>query len=498
MRLLLSSLLATTLLATVGASAQDFRIGLQEDPDVLDPHKSRTFVGRLVYTSLCDKLIDVDAALEFVPRVATDWSWNDDNTQLTFTIRDDMVFHDGEKLDAAAVAANLERARTLPDSLRKSELASVTGIEATDDTTVVLTLAQPDATLLAQLSDRAGMLLSPASFETDVGTNPVCSGPYKFVSRVQNDRIILEKFADHPEADDYHFDRLVFQPIPDSTVRLANLRAGDLDMLERLNPSDAATVRDDAALQFVTVAGLGYQGITINTSGEGKGDNPLGTDKRVRQALQLAIGRDIINEVVGNGLFEPAQQPFPPASPYNSEKFPLVARDVEAAKALLAEAGHERVSFELAFGNNTTASAINELIQAMASEAGFDISLQPTEFAAMQQEMQAGNYQAAQIGWSGRVDPDGNLHGFVTCEGTLNDSNYCNEEVDRLLNEARQTPDTQARIPLYEEAQAILMDELPIIYVYHQPWPFVLSSNVEGFEAYPDGMLRLKGVSLAD
>lgn len=497
MKLLLSSLLATTFLATAAASAQDFRIGLQEDPDVLDPHKSRTFVGRLVYQSLCEKLIDVDADLNFMPRAATEWSWNDDNTQLTFTIRDDMVFHDGTTLDAAAVAANLERARTLPDSLRKSELASVTSVEATDANTVVLTLEQPDATLLAQLSDRAGMLLSPASFESDVGTNPICSGPYKFVSRVQNDRIILEKFADHPDADDYHFDRLIFQPIPDSTVRLANLRAGDLDMLERLNPSDAASVREDSSLRFESIAGLGYQGITINVSGEGEGSGVLGTDKRVRQAFQLAIGRDIINEVVGNGLFEPAQQPFPPASPYNSDDYPVVARDVEAAKALLAEAGHERVAFELSFGNNTTATAINELIQAMAAEAGFDISLQPTEFAAMQQEMQAGNYQATQIGWSGRVDPDGNLHQFVTCEGALNDSNYCNEEVDQLLNEARETPDTEARARFYDQAQAILQDELPIIYIYHQPWPFVLAGNVEGFKAYPDGMLRLKGVQIA-
>ncbi|MEO3999315.1 ABC transporter substrate-binding protein [Mesorhizobium sp. CAU 1732] len=497
MKTLLSALLATTMLAATAASAQEFRIGLQEDPDVLDPHKARTFVGRIVFTSLCDKLIDVDAELNFVPRVATEWAWSNENKTLTMTIRDDMVFHDGSKLDAEAVAANIERARTLPDSLRRSELASVESVEAIDATTVALNLAQPDATLLAQLSDRAGMLLSPASFETDVGTSPVCSGPYKFVSRVQNDRIVLEKFADHPDADEFSFERLVFQPIPDSTVRLANLQAGDLHMLERLNPSDAETVRGDANLQFVTVAGLGYQGITINTGDGAKADNPLGTDKRVRQAFQLAIGRDIINDVVGNGLFEPAQQPFPPASPFNSPDFPVVARDVDAAKALLAEAGHERVAFELSFGNNTTAMAINELIQAMATEAGFDISLRPTEFAAMQQEMKSGNYQAAQIGWSGRVDPDGNLHQFVTCEGTLNDSKYCNEEVDRLLDEARVTPDTQARQPLYKQAQDILQDELPIIYIYHQPWPFVLSSAVEGFKAYPDGMLRLQGVSLA-
>lgn len=495
MKKLMLSLLAGV--AFSGAAfAQDFRIGLQEDPDVLDPHKARTFVGRIVFTSLCDKLIDVNASLEFVPQLATEWSWGNENKTLTFKLRDDVVFHDGTKFNAEAAKANLDRARTEPDSLRKSELASVDSVEVVDEYTIALHLKQPDATLLAQLSDRAGMMLSPAAFSGDVATNPVCSGPYKFVSRVQNDRIVLEKFADYRDADEFHFDRLIFLPIPDSTVRLANLRAGDIDMLERLNPADAESVRADAGLNFLPVAGLGYQGLTINVGDNPRASGPINKDKRVRQALQLAIGRDIINEVVGHGLFEPAQQPFPPASPYNSEKFPLVQRDVEKAKALLKEAGHETVSFELTFGNNTTTSAIAELMQAMAKEAGFEISLKPMEFAAMQQEMKAGNHEVTQIGWSGRVDPDGNIHQFVTCEGALNDSKYCNPEVDRLLNAARVTPDVEERKKLYDEAQAILMDELPIIYIYHQPWPFVTSAKVSGFEPSPDGMVRLKGVKL--
>jgi peptide/nickel transport system substrate-binding protein len=495
MKKLIFTLLAGVALSTA-ASAQEFRIGLQEDPDVLDPHKARTFVGRIVFTSLCDKLIDVDPKLQFVPSLATEWSWSNENKTLTFKLRDDALFHDGTPFNAEAAKANLDRARTDPESLRKSELASVEDVEVVDEFTVALHLSQPDATLLAQLSDRAGMMLSPAALEGDVATNPVCSGPYKFTSRVQNDRIVLEKFADYRDADEFHFERLTFLPIPDSTVRLANLRSGDIDMLERLNPSDAESVRSDTNLQFMPVAGLGYQGLTINVGDNPRATGPLAKDKRVRQALQLAIGRDIINEVVGHGLFEPAQQPFPPASPFNSDKFPLVERDVEAAKALLAEAGHEEVSFELTFGNNTTSSATNELIQAMAKEAGFNITLRPMEFAAMQQEMQAANHEVTQIGWSGRVDPDGNIHQFVTCEGALNDSNYCNEEVDNLLNAARETPDQEERKELYDQAQAILMDELPIIYIYHQPWPFVASTKVSGFEPSPDGMLRLRGVKL--
>ena len=112
-------------LGACAASAQNLRIGLQEDPDVLDPHRARTYVGRIVFTSLCDKLIDIDPKLHFVPQLATSWTFSEDNKTLTFKLREDALFHDGSKFDAAAAKANLDRAMTLPDSLRRGELGSV-------------------------------------------------------------------------------------------------------------------------------------------------------------------------------------------------------------------------------------------------------------------------------------------------------------------------------------------------------------------------------------
>jgi peptide/nickel transport system substrate-binding protein len=165
---------------------------------------------------------------------------------LTMQLREGVVFHDGTPFNAEAVVANVERSKNLPESRRKSELASVESVAATGEYEVTFTLASPDATLIAQLSDRSGMMLSPTAAEElglDLATNPVCSGPYNFVERIDQDRIVLEKFADHYNADDYHLDRLIFLPIPDTTVRLANLRSGDLDMLERLAPSDVAACR---------------------------------------------------------------------------------------------------------------------------------------------------------------------------------------------------------------------------------------------------------------
>jgi peptide/nickel transport system substrate-binding protein len=476
------------------------RIGLNEDPDVLDPHRSRSFVGRIVFGSLCDKLVDITPTLEFTPALATTWSWNADSTQLTLELRRDAKFHDGTRVDAAAVKANLDRARTLPDSLRKSEISSVSSVDVVDEFTVRLTLSEPNATILAQLSDRAGMMLSPAAFgENDtLSREPVCSGPYRFESRTQNDRIVLAKFPDHYDAARYRFDQVVFLPIPDTTVRLANLQSGDLDLIERMAPSDAPAVEASGTLKLAVGAGLGYQSLTVNVANGERAKTPLGEDKRIRQALNLALDRDVINEVVGGGIWAPAGQPFPPSSPYHSPRFPAPARDVERAKALLAEAGQERVAFEMLVASSSTGQQVGELIQAMAAEAGFDVTLRPIEFAAMQQEMPAGNFQVSQVGWSGRVDPDGNIHQYVSCEGGLNDMRYCNKEVDRLLNEARRATDPAARLALYDQAQAILQDELPIVYTYYQSYPFAHSARLTGFVPYPDGIIRLRDVALAN
>lgn len=490
--------LGAALLTGTAASAADLRIALQDDPDVLDPHRARTFVGRIVFTSLCDKLVDINEKLEIVPRIATEWEWSDDGTVLTMKLREGAKFHDGAPIDAAAVKANLDRARTDPESLRQSELASVSEVTVVDDATVRITLSQPDAGLLAQLTDRAGMLMSPASFENDPGQNPVCSGPYKFVERIQNDRIALEKFADYWNADNYHFDHVTFVPIPDTTVRLANLRAGDVDIIERVAPSDLATVESDPSIKLASVTGLGYQAIEVNIANGPKADHPLGKDKRLRQALDLAIDRDVINQVVGAGTYQPAYQAFPPASFAYNEEIGSRSRDVERAKALIAEAGYDRVQFELTYGNNTIMQQVFELVQVMGAEVGFDITLRPTEFAALQSVLQSGDFQVGQSGWSGRVDPDGNIHQYVTCEGGLNDSDYCDEEVDRLLNEARTVSDPAAREELYDKAQAILQEDMPVIYLFYLPWPFVHKAVLEGFTPYPDGMIRLEGVRFAE
>lgn len=472
------------------------RIGLQDDPDQLDPARARTFVGRIVFASLCDKLVDITPNLEFVPQLATAWSWPDSKT-LKMTLRDKAVYHDGTPIDAASVKANLERAKNLPDSNRKSELATVASVDAPDSKTVVLHLSQPDASLLSQLSDRAGMMQSPASFDKDPGKKPVCSGPYRFKDRVQNDHITLEKFPQYWDAANYHFDTVIFRPVPDATVRLNNMRAGGLDIAERLAPTDAQTIKDDPALAFMPITGLGFQAISVNFGNGPRADNPFSKDPRVRQAFDLSIDRDAINQIVGMGLYQPAFQPFPPASFAYDKSIERKGRDVEKAKALLKEAGFDRVKVEISYGNNTIMQQVFELIQAMGSEAGFDISLRPMEFAALQSTMARGDFQLAQAGWSGRVDPSGNVFQYVACKGSLNDGKFCDETMDKLLNDAREELDTGKRKAIYAEFMKQMQVKHPIFYTYYLPWTFGTQKRVQGFVPYPDGLVRLKGVTLS-
>jgi peptide/nickel transport system substrate-binding protein len=471
------------------------RIGLQEDPDALDPHSARTFVGRIVFKGLCDKLFDASTDLKLIPRLATEWSFSQDGLTATLKLRSGVKFHDGAPFTAAAAKANLDRAMSWQRSLRRSELATIASVAAADDLTLVIKLKQKDATLLSQLADRAGMMMSPASLSDEMITRPVCSGPYKFVERVQNDRIVMEKFADHWEAQNYHFDRVVYRSIPDTTVRLANLRSGEIDMLERLAATDVKSAEADRTLRVVSTPGLGYQGLTLNLNNGEQANTPFGKDKRVRQAFSIAIDRNVLNQVVFENTHPPTIQPFPPASPYYMKELGVPARDVAKAKALLREAGvTSPLKLEAMITNNPVDAQLGQIIQAMVNEAGFDLQLRSMEFATQLRDQQQGRFQLSRVGWSGRIDPDGNVHPFWTTGGGQNDAKYSNPTVDKLLTEARAVYDFESRKKLYDQAQLIIQDEMPQIYLYNQPWYYALSSRLSGYAVHPDGMIRLGGI----
>ena len=335
---------AAALLLSLPATVQaqtTLRIGLAEDPDILDPTMARTYVGRIVFASFCDKLFDIDEKLNIVPQLALSHETSADGKEVTIKLRPGVKFHDGEAFNAEAAKFSLERHLTFPGSFRKPELAAVDRIDVVDPLTIKLALKAPYSPLVAQLTDRAGMMVSPKAAKEagdKFGLRPVCAGPYKFVERVQQDRMVFEKFADYWNKDNIHIDRIVYLPLVDATVRLANLKSGGLDLIERLLATDLKEVQSNSKLKLSSAIELGYQGVTLNV-GKDKAKGPLSQSAKVRQALDLSLDRDAISQVVSNGEFKPGNQWVNPDHPYYQKAFPVPKRDVAKARALLKEAG---------------------------------------------------------------------------------------------------------------------------------------------------------------
>jgi peptide/nickel transport system substrate-binding protein len=491
---------ALVLALGTGAIAQTtLRIGLAEDPDILDPTMARTYVGRIVFAAVCDKLFDIDEKLNIVPQLALSHETSADGKEVTIKLRPGVKFHDGEPLDAEAAKFSLERHLTMQGSFRKPELAALDHVDVVDPLTVKLVLKSPFSPLIAQLTDRAGMMVSPKAAKAEgdkFGLHPVCAGPYKFVERVQQDRIVFEKFADYWNKDNLFIDRVVFLPIVDATVRLANLRSGGLDLIERVLATDIKDVRADSRLKLSTAIELGYQGITLNI-GNDKAKGVLSQSAKVRQALDWSIDRDAINQVVFNGEFKPGNQWVNPDHPYYQKSFPIHPRDVEKAKALLKEAGVTlpvAVDFMVPKGAET--EAVAQVVQSMSAEAGFDLKIRVTEFATSLKQAEVGEYQAYMLAWSGRIDPDGNSYVFLHTGAPQNNSAWNNPEADEALDDARRVTDLAQRKALYEKLTKLEIEDEAILYLYHRRILIAHTTKLEGYKQMPDGLVRVVGLKL--
>jgi peptide/nickel transport system substrate-binding protein len=489
----------TVACGTAGAQTT-LRIGLAEDPDILDPTMARTYVGRIVFASLCDKLFDIDEKLNIVPQLALSHETSEDGKAVTIKLRSGVKFHDGEPLDAEAAKFSLERHLTMTGSFRRPEIASLDKVEVVDPLTIRLVLKEAYSPLIAQLTDRAGMMVSPKAAKEAgdrFGLKPVCAGPYKFVERVQQDRIVVEKFADYWNKDNVHVDRIVYLPIVDATVRLANLKSGGLELFERALATDIKDIRADPKLKLSSALELGYQGIDINVGNGDKAKNPLGQSAKVREALNLAIDRDALNQVVFNGEFVPGNQWVNPQHPYYQKSFAVPKRDVAKAKALLKEAG-VTAPFEIDFmvPKGAETQSVAEAIQAMTAEIGINMKIRVTEFATSLKQAEAGEYQAYLLAWSGRVDPDGNLYIFHKCKAPQDYPGYCNPEADRLLDQARAVSDFAKRKAIYEQLTEVILTDHPKLYLYHRTVLIAHTARLEGYRAMPDGLVRVVGLKL--
>lgn len=507
---LAAGIVAALLLPAGAAHAQKktLVVALNEDPDILDPTLARTYVGRIIFAQMCEKLYEIDENLKIHPQLAADMpAISDGGKTVTIKLRQGVKFNDGTPMTAEAVRFSLDRHQNMKGSNRRSELDSVTAVEAVDPLTVRFRLKAPFSPLLAQLTDRAGMPVSPAAamkLGDKFGTAPVCVGPWTFIERIPQDRIVLEKSPHYFDPGQAKFEKIIFRIIPDDNVRLANLRSGDIDVMHLVGPTDAASLKKEGRFEVSSVAGIGYSGLTINLRNKTGKQNPpgdlgipLANDPRVREAFDLSIDREALNQVAWDGQYTPGCTPISPVSPFYDRSRKCPGRDIARAKKLMAEAGLAGgYSFEMVIINNPQQRRVGEMIQGMAKEAGFNISLRPSEFASALKDDDAGKHRAFLIGWSGRVDPDANIHQFHTCGGSLNQTLACDESIDALLNKAREVSDLNQRAQLYRDAiEKFARGRRNILYLYHLNYIVGHAKNLKGYKAVPDGLIRIKGTS---
>ncbi|PZG14124.1 ABC transporter substrate-binding protein [Nonomuraea aridisoli] len=477
-------------------------VALNADPDALDPSSSTTLVGREVFANMCEKLYDIDASSTLVPQLAAAMpELSDDGKEVTIKLREGLKFNDGTPLDAEAVKKSLDRHRTWEKSARQADLAAISEVTVVDPSTVRLTLTQAFTPLTAQLADRAGMIMSPKALDAEgdnFGANPVCVGPFKFASRTSGSQIVLDKAADYYDAAKVKLDKLVYKIIVDPNVRAANLKSGDVQVADQLATNTVKGVQDDPNLTVVSGGGLGYYGMQINignvsgsTEKPGEVDTALGKSPELREAFELALDRDVINKTVYNGLHEADCFPVPLDSPYRPKDLQCPKRDLAKAKQLVQASGVPTpIKVTLTSPNDATNVRLAQVIQQMTKEAGFEVSVQTAEFVTTLEAGRAGDFDVMLLGWSGRVDPDGNLTNIVTTGGSNNYGGMSDPGVDDPIKQAAAETDVAKRTELYGAAMKRIQELRSVVYLYHNKYYLGMSKNVAGVQYFKDGLPR--------
>jgi peptide/nickel transport system substrate-binding protein len=474
------------------------RVGFYIEAVTMDPHLSGSKVDRQVYHNIYEPLLTLDTKLNIKPGLAESWTQPDAKT-LVFKLRRGVKFHDGTPCDAEAAKFNFNRMKTEPKSLRKGEVANIDSVDVVDATTIKINLKKPDASLLATLTDRAGMFVSPkvvqergAGLERDA--KGAGTGPFEFVEWVKDSHLVIKRNdAYWNKQGGPYLERVRYRPIPDDVVKLQSLQAGEIDVMDYVQPRDVAPMKADRKLVVVDVPSLADFGYQLNHG------RPPFNNKALRQALAYALDLEQIVKGVWLGVGYPANGPISPASWAYDKGIPAIKRDLAKAKAKLLEGGHP-AGFEFTLTTNNIPISVQEaeVIQAQAAEAGIKVKIQLVDASTLIASGNAKSFDMISFQWSGRPDPDGNTYQFFkTTPGTsFNWSGISNERIDVILDKSREAPNQNERKKLYSELTRLLQDELPMLFIVHPIEPKAFSPRVMNYDPIPDGMMRFKDVWL--
>ena len=480
---------------------------LENDVSNLDPMLSGLFVDRNIHYAIYDSLVRVDTKGNIIPWLAEKWTTSTDGKTVTFNLRQGVKYHDGSVFDAASVKWNIERYMTTKGSARTGDLAAVASVDVVDASTVKFNLKSPFAPLLAALVDRAGMMVSQKVAETmgaDFTLKPfkAGTGPFILTEAVKSDHYTLERNPDWWGKDAAgnklpYLDKIVVRPVLDGSVRLTNLRTGQAQVLNNVAGKDVPAVKADTALTYLEAGSFAWSSMIPNEAA-----GFIFNEKRYVKAVSMAIDRqEILDKGPTQGVGIVGYGPIAPAHiGYDPNFKPFAKPDIEGAKKLVAEAGKGPLKFELLVSSGDPAILqLAQLIQAQLAKADITVDIKTQLFNDIVTLQQSHKHPGMTlIGWSGRLDPDGNSYDFVVTGKTNNDSSYSNAKVDELMNAQRAESDPTKRADLLKQAQQIfVVDDPARVWFQFGVSPIATVKAVTGMQSYADRIPRFETAQIA-
>ncbi|MBP1969428.1 peptide/nickel transport system substrate-binding protein [Virgibacillus natechei] len=494
------------------------------DSESLDPSSTTDGESSRVTVQVLESLLQFEEdSFELQPGLAHDWDVSGDGLNYTFYLEEGVTFHDGTDFNADAVKTNFERWSdpeheygfaddnyvysmygTMFGGFKGDDGHVIDEINVVNDHEIEFVLSQPLGFFLQNMGMSYFGITSPAAFEEfgpEINENPVGTGPFEFVSWSKDDSIVLEKNEDYRIDGLPHLDQVVFEVVPDNAARLIALRSGEIDIMDGLNPDDAAGIESEEGLELFTRAenNIGYLGFNVEKEPL---DNP-----DLRHAINYAIDKQAIADALYAGYANTAKNPLPPSYMGYNDDVEAYEYDLDKAEELLAEAGYED-GLEIELWTMPVArpympdpETTAEIVQNNLADIGIDVTIVREEWAPYLDKTMDGEHEMYMLGWSGtNGDPDYFLSSLLHGDniGSSNREFYENPEVDDLLDEAKRSVDQDERAAFYQEAQALISEDSPMVTLVHSTPVLATSSNVLNYVPHPSTSEPLTEVELTN
>ena len=483
------------LFAAASAEAKDTLVIVTlADSKVMDPVAQSDTPSMTACNAVYDNLVYVDENGGVSPMLAESWEVRD-GIEYVFHLRKGVLFHNGEEFKAADVKFSIDRALGPIGAHVNTLMQHVAGAEVIDDHTVVIRLKYPYSPFLPSLYNSAGAIVNRKAVEEagdDYGMNPVGTGPFKFVSWQKGDRYTLERFEDY-WGKKPGVKTLVVRSIPEPASRTIELESGAADIAFYLPQMDMKRIEENPELRLerVMTNGIGYLG--FNTQ------KPPFDDVRVRQAVNAALDTEQMHKAVWRNVGQVPRSAVPPKIKYScNDSYPEHVRDVEKARSLLKEAGIGEIKCQLWTNEWQERVDLATIIQEQLAEVGIIAEIKVLEWGAYLEGLKNKDHDMFILGWPTNVDPDLAFTNTMQTGMPMNFSFFSNAEFDELLRQGRLLSDGPEREALYKQAQDLVNEQCPWVYLYLEEAVTGTRKNVKGFLPLPSLVHEVREICFED